>query len=307
MIVYREFSSLLTDLDVSAKTLYGLSNRLHRHYRPVSLPKGNGEFRHLWVPDAPLKCVQRRILDTLLPLEAVSPYATAYRPGGSTRRNALPHVGQPVLLKLDIRHFFDHLSYALVKEKAFPESRYSEQNRGLLTRLCVYRNALPQGASTSPALSNIILREFDDSVGAWCAARRIAYTRYCDDMTFSGDFDPLPVIRFVRSALQKLGLSLNKKKTVVARRGQKQAVTGIVVNEALHISAEYKRRLRQEMYYCMKFGAAAHMAATGREGSVDAYLLSLLGRVNYVLSVEPQNESMLAFRRWLTARRDAQP
>ena len=299
MIVYREFSSLVRDLGFSGKTLYSVTNHIHRHYRAVTIPKRDGETRELHVPDALLMAIQRRINTVLLSSEPISRYATAYRPGGSTRRNASPHTNKAVVLKLDIRHFFDRLIYPLVKERAFPAARYSEQNRVLLSLLCIYRDVLPQGAPTSPTISNIIMREFDDKVGAWCAAQGIAYTRYCDDMTFSGDFDPAPVKRFVKDELGKLGLYLNGKKTVVVRRGQRQTVTGLVVNEQARVPAAYRARIRQEMYYCQKHGIAAHLAAIGSTETPEAFARALLGRINYVLSVEPQNEPMKHYRAWL--------
>ena len=299
MIVYREFSSLCRDLGFSGQTLYSVSSRIDRHYRPVRLPKTNGEYRQLFVPDDLLKAVQRRINDRLLPLEPVSPYATAYRPGGSTRRNAAPHVGRPVLLKLDIRRFFDSLTYPLVSESAFPKTRYSAQNRTLLTLLCTYKNTLPQGAPTSPAISNIVLCPFDNTLGEWCRQNGIAYTRYCDDMTFSGDFDPKPVIALVRAQLSPMGLFLNDRKTAVIRGGQRQSVTGLVVNERLNVPAAYKRQLRQEMYYCRQYGIANHLARCGRADDVDAYAAELYGRVCYVLSVEPDNADMQTYALWL--------
>lgn len=299
MIVYREFSSLVHDLGFSPQALYSVSNHIHRHYRAVDIPKASGGYRCLHVPDDFLMAIQRRILEVLLPLEEISPYAAAYRPGGSTLRNAAPHVGKPVVLKLDVKDFFDSLIYPLVKEKAFPAFRYSEQNRILLAILCVYDDALPQGAPTSPAISNIIMRDFDNAVGNWAAGQGIAYTRYCDDMTFSGDFDPQPVIEHVRSELKKLGLYLNGRKTVVARRGRRQTVTGIVVNGRAGIPAAYKRRIRQEMYYCMKHGIASHLASLNSEEAPEAYRLRLLGRVNYVLAAEPDNTRMQAYRAWL--------
>jgi hypothetical protein len=161
MIVYQEFSSLVHDLGFSGKTLYSVTNHIHRHYRAVTVPKRDGETRELHVPDALLMAIQRRIHTVLLSSEPISRYATAYRLGGSTRRNASPHAGKAVVLKLDIRHFFDRLIYPLVKERAFPATRYSEQNRVLLSLLCIYRDVLPQGAPTSPTISNIIMHEFD--------------------------------------------------------------------------------------------------------------------------------------------------
>lgn len=299
MKTYREFSSLADALGFSGKALYSVTNHVSRHYKPVQIGKKNGEMRQLYVPDNFLKAIQKSILVNLLAEEAVSPYATAYRAGSGPKQGARVHVGKPTVLKLDIRHFFDRVIYPQVKEKVFDAQRYSEQNRVLLSLLCVYRDALPQGAPTSPAISNIIMRDFDNTVGAWCEQRHIAYTRYCDDMTFSGDFDPAPVIEFVQRELRKMGFFLNDKKTVVARRGQRQCVTGIVVNERVGVPAEYKQRIRQEVYYCQRFGIESHLAAIGSEVSADTYLRKLLGRVNYVLSVEPHNRAMQTYRSWL--------
>lgn len=296
MIVYKELSSLVSDLGFSAKTLYSVSNSISGHYHDVNLHKGNGEFRQLSVPDDLLKSIQKKISEVLLPLEPISRYATAYRPGGSTRINALPHVGQPVVLKLDIRHFFDNIIYPVVKKKAFPAERYSEQNRILLTILCSLHDTLPQGAPTSPAISNIVMRDFDTAVGNWCLQHKIAYTRYCDDMTFSGDFDPAPVISLVKNELRQLGLFLNDHKTTIIRKGQRQYVTGIVVNEKAVVPKEYKHSIRQEMHYCRKYGIPSHLERQGLSITADAYKASLLGRINYVLSVEPYNQEMLGYR-----------
>ena len=299
MVVYRELSSLEKDLGVSAKMLYTLSNQLHRHYRNVKIPKGNGEFRELSVPDDFLKAVQAKIAQNLLAYERISPYATAYRPGGSPLRNAQPHVGNNTLLKMDIRHFFDNIYYPIVKAKVFTADKYSESNRILLSLLCVHKDALPQGAPTSPVISNIIMREFDNAVGRWCKERKIAYTRYCDDMTFSGDFEPKIVKAFVKDQLKKTGFYVNDKKTVVAKNGQQKNVTGIVVNERPNASATYRKKLRQELYYCKTYGVYSHMCRTGVSVGKENYLRQLLGRINYVLSIDPLNEEMQGYKRWI--------
>ena len=296
MIVYRELASLCNDLGFSARTLYSVSRKTSSHYRSSQVPKGNGEFRNLRVPDDLLKRIQRRINERLLPAEPVSRYATAYRPGSSVKRNARPHVGAPVVLKLDIRHFFDHAIYPLVKDRAFPADRYSESNRILLTMLCTDCGALPQGAPTSPTISNLILRDFDDTVGTWCSKRGIVFTRYCDDMTFSGEFESAEVISFAAKELKKLGFFLNRNKTVVVQRGQRHQVTGIVVNEKLSIPISYKRKIRQEIYYIGKYGLENHLAHIGMQVSPEQYKASLLGRVAYVLSIEPDNSEFLMYR-----------
>ena len=300
MIVYRELSSLVHDLGYSGKVLYGLSNQISKHYHQVSIPKANGGTRTLQVPDDMLKAVQRKSNEVLLAPEPISPYATAYRPGCSTMINAKLHVGKSVLMKLDILHFFDSIIYPIVKEKVFPAERFSEPNRILLTILCTNRDAVPQGAPTSPAISNIIMRDFDDTIGRWCGKRGIAYTRYCDDMTFSGDFDPAPLIDLVRSELRKMGFLLNDKKTAIIRGGRQKVVTGIVVNEKENVPSVYRREIRQDMHYCMRYGIESHMSHNNISGTMDQYVLKLLGRVNYVLSVSASEPVFSEYKVWLT-------
>ena len=299
MIVYRELSSLERDLGISAKTLYAVSNNISKHYHKAKLPKKSGEFRNLSVPDEVLKSIQRQISVVLLIHMPVSRYAKAYRFGSSTLRNAKRHVGKQVVLKLDILHFFDSIRYSTVKDKVFPEEIYAEPLRILLTMLCYHKDALPQGAPSSPAITNIILYEFDELTGQWCRDRGIAYTRYCDDMTFSGDFEPSEVIGYVRLELKKMGFLLNEQKTRIQRPGQQQTVTGIVVNEKLSIPADYRRKLRQELYYCRKFGIQEHLQKIGLEIPADTYRMQLLGKINYVLQVHPDDRDMLEARKWL--------
>ena len=299
MIVYRELSSLEQDLGISAKTLYAVSNNLGKHYHKAKLPKKSGGYRNLSVPDEILKSIQKQIAEVLLIHMPVSRYAKAYRFGSSTLSNAKHHVGKQVVLKLDILQFFDSIRYSTVKDKVFPEEIYAEPLRILLTMLCYHKDALPQGAPSSPAITNIILYEFDELAGQWCRERGIAYTRYCDDMSFSGDFDPAEVIRFVRLELKRMGFLLNEQKTRIQRPGQQQSVTGIVVNEKLSIPANYRRKLRQELYYCRNFGIQEHLQKTGLEIPEDTYRMQLLGKVNYVLQVHPNDRDMLGARKWL--------
>ena len=307
MIVYKELSSLTKDLNVSPKALYSLSNHISSHYRETLIPKGNGEFRSLAVPDDFLKSVQKKIADTLLAYEEISPYATAYRYGCSPLKNAKVHLGKSIILKLDIRHFFDHIIFPAVLEKVFPKEKYSEQNRVLLTLLCLYKDSLPQGAPTSPFISNIIMKDFDNTVASRCRALGITYTRYCDDLTFSGEFDPEEIIRFVKTELKKTGFFLNDKKTVISGKGRRKIVTGIVINEKVNTPIQYRKKLRQDIYYCKKFGIASHMRRRNIPGDEASYLRHLLGRVNYVLSADKSNKEMADNKKWILNRLSQKP
>ena len=302
MIVYKELASIEQDLGFSAKTLYGLSNNLEKHYHNVLIPKSDGSKRKLSVPDLILKRVQKSIADNILTQFPVSNYAKAYKVGGSVQQNAQPHIGKKKILKLDIEGFFDHILYSQVKNIVFCKEKFAEPIRVLLTMLCYYKESLPQGAPTSPAITNIIMYDFDEKVGAFCATKNIAYTRYCDDMTFSGDFDEREVISFVKNELYGLGLFLKNRKTVVVPASKRQTVTGIVVNEKLNITKEYKKNIRQEMYYIQKFGLDEHLNKLGISDK-RGYILSLTGRIAFVLQTIPNNREFVEYRNFLNANR----
>ena len=298
MIVYRELSSIEKDLGFSAKTLYGLSNSLEKHYHTVYLPKSDGSKRKLSVPDLILKLVQKSIADNILIQYPISKYAKAYKPGSSIQKNARPHVGKKKILKLDIEGFFDHILYSRVKDTVFYEEKYSESIRILLTMLCYYNDSLPQGAPTSPAITNIIMYDFDETVGAFCNEKNIAYTRYCDDMTFSGYFDEREIISFVKGELRKLGLFLKNRKTAVISASKRQVVTGIVVNEKMNVTKDYKKTIRQEIYYIKKFGLDEHLKRLGISDK-QQYVLSLKGRIAFVLQTIPNNCEFIEYKNFL--------
>lgn len=298
MIVYKELSSIEKDLGYPAKTLYGLSNNLEKHYHNVFIPKSDGTKRKLSVPDLILKSVQRAIADNILAHYPVSKYATAYKVGSSVQKNARPHVKKEKILKLDIEGFFDNIIYSKVKDIVFYEEKYSEPIRILLTMLCYYRESLPQGAPTSPAITNIMMYDFDERIGAYCSERGIAYTRYCDDMTFSGAFDEKEVIAVVKAELQKLGLFLKNRKTAIISNTKRQTVTGIVVNEKVNLTKEYKKKIRQEVYYIKRFGIDSHLKKIGILEK-NQYIDSLLGRIAFVLQTIPKDDEFLEYKNLL--------
>ena len=300
MIVYKELSSIENDLGYSAKTLYGLSNSLEKHYHTVYIPKSDGSKRKLSVPDLILKLVQKSIADNILIQYPVSKYAKAYKIGSNVQKNALPHVGKKKILKLDIDGFFDHILYSQVKDIVFYKEKYSETIRILLTMLCYYKDSLPQGAPTSPAITNIIMYDFDETVGSFCNGRNIAYTRYCDDMTFSGDFNEKEIIDFVKNELFKLGLYLKNRKTAVIPLTKRQCVTGIVVNEKINIAKEYKKKIRQEMYYIKKYGLDGHLNKL-EISDKEQYLLSLKGKIAFVLQTIPNDNEFIEYKKDLNS------
>lgn len=283
-------------LQMNRKRLFDLANHAHEHYNRVELAQKNGKIRVLHVPDGALKAVQHQIQRNILMHFLPSPYATAYIRRRNLVDNAAPHVGKRYLLKLDITDFFGSIQFAQVYHSAFCTPYFPKQVGVLLTRLCCWKGVLPQGAPTSPALSNLVMKDFDTHLGDWCQRHAIAYTRYCDDMTFSADRPLYMVYQKVQTMLERMGFSLNEDKTCFVTRASRQSVTGLTVNETVSVSRPYKRRLRQELYYAQKFGLEDSLRHTqrgefftGDTPDVERYGNHLLGQVGFVLQVEGEN------------------
>jgi hypothetical protein len=144
--------------------------------------------------------------------------------------------------------------------------------------------------------------DFDETVGELCNKRKIAYTRYCDDMTFSGDFDEREMIAFVKGELRKLGLFLKNRKTALIPAYKRQTVTGLVVNEKINVAKEYKKKIRQEMYYIKKFGLDEHLNKRGTSDK-QHYVRSLRGRIAFVLQTVPNDGEFMGYRKFLAENR----
>ena len=283
--------------DKEIQRLYALSNHAGRHYRRIILSKRHGGQRLVLAPDYLLKTVQRNILKNVLSQFPLSPFATAYRPGCPIVSNAQPHCQQPQILKLDIENFFDSISWLQVW-RVFRQAQLPRNVVTMLTWICCYNDALPQGAPTSPAISNLVMRRFDERIGEWCQARGITYTRYCDDMTFSGHFNARLVKNKVCGLLAELGLSLNQRKSCLIAACKRQQVTGIVVNHKPQLAREARRALRQEVHLCQKYGVISHLSHRGEldpsgdlHAQATAYLYALQGRINWLLQINPEDEA----------------
>ena len=277
------------------KTLYSISNRVEKNYKVYKIRKKNGTCRTIYEPSPLLKHIQSQILTHILEHRSISKYAMAYHKGISLKDNAIPHINQKKVLKLDIKNFFENISFFHVYQAGFPIEYFPKSVGMLFSYLCTYQSHLTQGAPTSPYLSNLVMKTFDEEIGSWCESVQISYTRYSDDMTFSGDFHPSMVIKKVRKLLYPLGLELNDKKTRVIDASSCQNVTGIVVNQKVQVCAKYRKKVRQEVYYIQKFGLFSHLKKIHVDMDKSKYLQILYGKILYVLQV---NEEDVEFKKY---------
>jgi len=267
---------------------------IEEKYKKILVPKKDGSFRTVWAPDKHLKKVQRYVLKRLKFKTYVSPFATAYMRKSSTLKNALPHVCKKIVLKVDIKDFFGSISKECVV-RIFNIFGFADSFE--IAKLCCLNDKLPQGAPTSPVISNMICKNMDYRIWGFCQKREIDYTRYSDDMAFSGNFDVPELLWFIRKVLAENGFSINDKKTKVLKQQHQQKITGVVVNEKPQVEKKLRKQLRQEVYYIRKFGLASHFKKLGIESRKGLY--QLLGRVGYVLQTNPEDKEFTLYKDYL--------
>ncbi len=237
-------------------------------YRTFQVPKQGGGWRDISAPEQPLRKVQRLILTRLVARPAIHPLALGFERGHSTVEHAARHTSQAVVLRMDIQDFFGSTDAGRIS-RLFADLGWDPEATGLLLSLTTYRNALPQGAPTSPRLSNLVNRRVDARLAAMAAKVGATYTRYADDMTFSFPTDDVravhAVIRLTKQVVGDEGYVLHERRKLhIRRRHQRQVVGGLVVNVRPQLTRERRRWLR----------AVEHRASKGLPTTVSATQLA---------------------------------
>jgi uncharacterized protein (TIGR03067 family) len=231
-------------------------------YHEFTVPKRAGGRRRLCAPEDGLKALQRQILHRLLRRLTVHPAATGFERGQSIVTHARRHAGWAVIVRLDVKDFFPSTTATRIHHY-FRKIGWNRPAAHLLTRLCTYRGGLPQGAPTSPRLSNLVNYRLDCRLAAMARKLGANYSRYADDLTLSFPTDDRRqvqyLIRFVRRVVGAEGYrSHGAKKLHIRRQHQQQRVTGLVVNAGVNLPRDVRRRLR----------AVAHHLRTGRPATL---------------------------------------
>ncbi|MCC9136997.1 reverse transcriptase domain-containing protein [Pontibacter silvestris] len=250
-----------------------------RFYKTYEVPKKQGGKRIISEPLPSLKHIQKWILVEILNKLKPSKYAKAFIKRRNTKSNAVFHRNKNIVLTIDIKDFFGSIKAPAIID-LFKKLGYTNHLSCLLGDLCTLNGKLPQGASTSPALSNLIFFEVDNKISDYCSSNNIFYSRYADDLTFSGDFNVGKMITFVRECFNEANFTINEEKLRTRRPHQRQEVTGIVVNQKLQAPKDYRRHFRQEVYYIKKYGLQGHLEFIKEKRN--NYLLHLIGKGNYI-------------------------
>lgn len=294
VIYNQEHFSLLVKYD--SEYVHRMSNAPHRFYRSFTIGKKNGGKRTIDEPLPDLKSIQKWVLKEILYSIDISAYAKAYVPNRSIRDNARFHRGQNFILTTDIKDFFPSISlYKVIS--VFLDLGYSNEVATFIGNLCCLNECLPQGAPTSPALSNIIFKSLDVKISELSQKHKLRFTRYADDMTFSGEKYPDSLLRNISRILFEDGFTLNKSKTRILYQNRRQIVTGVVVNEKMQVSREKRDKIRQEVYYIKKYGLESHLDMIKEQRS--NYLQHIIGVAEYMLFINPKDKKIIEIRDYL--------
>ena len=279
------------------------------HYVYFEIPKRSGGKRLLAAPQPKLAKAQEWVLHNVLEKLATEAPAHGFIKGRSTVTCAAPHVGRDVVVNQDLSNFFPTIGFGRVRG-VFRRLGYSPAVATILALLCteaprtpvlfegvrhhvaVGPRALPQGACTSPALSNQIAKKLDRRLLGMATRHGFAYTRYADDLTFSAARGKREAVAMllarIRHIVEEEGFAINPKKGRIQRSGKRQSVTGIVVNQKPSVPREEVRLLRSILHHAKTTG----LEAQNRDG-IPYFESHVRGRIAYVHMVDPARAAPL--------------
>ncbi|MDA0525383.1 retron St85 family RNA-directed DNA polymerase [Methanococcoides alaskense] len=237
----------------SSKQIGYFLSKKEKAYSTFNLPKKNGSLREISAPAKPMKYVQRWILDHILYKLDVGDFSHGFVPGKSIVTNASIHVNQDLVLGIDLKDFFPNIQFNSVRN-IFKSAGYSPKVASLLADICTHHRTLPQGAPTSPTLSNLVALKIDEKIDAYCAKINFKYSRYADDITISGGSNLPKHKQIIIEIIEENGFIVNEDKTRMFSQGSKQKVTGLVVNDKVSIGRKRKKNIRATVHNILKNG-----------------------------------------------------
>ncbi|MFK3861648.1 MULTISPECIES: reverse transcriptase family protein [Pseudoalteromonas] len=287
----KKLENLFESLDISDTThnLTVVSSILFSaedYYREFNIPKRKGGFRKITSPYPTLHLLQERCKSKFFDALKVHTKAYAFESGRNAIEHAKLHCGSKELLTIDINDFFLNIK----RDKVFNIFYQLGLDSNLvnqLSYLCTLDGSLPQGACTSPKLSNAVFYHLDCRLDKLAQSFALKYSRYADDLAFSGDKIPKRLIKIVVEILSEYNFRLNEDKTKFKVEGSKKIITGISISSGeVKVPKKFKRELRAQVYELERNRDCLYEMP-----NFDPLIYEkTLGKINYLLQVEPNNE-----------------
>lgn len=272
-----DIDSFSKEIGLSPTILYLLSQKQSLFYQNKEIPKRNGDLRQISIPSTSLKLVQKWIKIKILDKLAISDFSMAFRQGNSygIKKNAELHKYDLYILKIDLKDFFHSIDKTRIFY-LFKGIGYNNLVSNILTNLCTYEDRVPQGAITSPVISNLVCKKLDYRLSGVASKRGISYTRYADDMYFSCDDEVLlrKTQNMIYEIIKDEGFIVNNKKVKFMGPHSKKIITGLIINDSkVLVPREIKRKVRAMIH---------HSIATGDYSHID----TIKGYISFISSIE---------------------
>jgi len=314
-------SDIANLLEISEQTLIYYVYRLPKdiQYKNFAIHKRRNGDRIISAPITPIKIIQRKLNSILQLIYEPRTSAYGFRKLKNIKMNAQQHINSQLVLNIDLKDFFDQIHFGRIKG-AFRSTpfNFNEEVSSTLANICVLDGKLPQGAPTSPVISNIVCWSLDKYLEKFTKKYRgCKYTRYADDITISTKNSVFPP-EIVKKVTDKVLLGdelletftrcqfqLNTEKTRISRIDKRQLVTGLIVNQFVNVKREYIRTIRKNLFIWEKFGINALQNKLSYKIDLSPYksitnpTWSLSGQINFLAQIRGiENEQYKKVWRW---------
>ena len=246
-------------IQIKSLNYYANHKIAKRRYTQFIIRKKNGGERIINSPVSQLKLIQKCINLIFNVIFNPTPYAMGFVPGKSIVDNAKIHVGKNYVFNIDLADFFPSIDFRRIKSVLQLEPfNLNDQIAFLVANLCCNNGGLPQGAPTSPTLTNVVCQKLDKKLNGLAKKNSCSYSRYADDITFSSSHNVYQPEGDLQKELRKIikgqNFIINKSKTRLQKHAYRQEVTGIIVNEKINLNRRYIRQLRAMLYNLESLG-----------------------------------------------------
>ncbi len=275
-------ADIATFLGISIRSMYAIVTNKHMYYREFKIPKASGGYRQISAPNEYLKDILRKLNDEVYFKVPRSKLAYGYVKGVKPIDAVAVHTNKKIVCKIDIHDFFGTTNTSKIKRSMMKHMGYSQDVAYVLAVLATLNGKMPQGSPTSPAISNLVMIDFDKELQKELPEWSIS--RYVDDVIMSTNelTDPFEAIDKVRKLLKKHGYKVNEKKTKVMFSSQRQSIFGLVINKKLNFSQQKYKLLRAKVHNFAKNPTDMHRYR------------SLLGKCNYFNQVnKPKAQKLI--------------
>lgn len=301
------FRHLADYLGIDPILLHSMAFNTDHFYSKFRIPKQNGGSREISAPYDNLDTIQRWISENILKKNQIPFHSaiTGYVTDKSILDHVIPHANSPYLIKFDIKDFFPSISVSFVRNIFFNRGYNNAVSRTLAALLTV-NGALPQGASTSPYISNVRMRKFDSEMSELCELNKLIYTRYADDIVISGGSTVADLAINFRNCFTENGFLINETKTRLYKSfSEVRFVTGLTLNQGvIRLPKAMRRRIRVQSHLFIRDLPKMITGTTACVQKISFPLNSedknivhdplfaerILGKLNYWLNIEPKNQ-----------------